>query len=129
MATLQHIFQPLVSELQKAKSHQNSIHFVFRVIGYSYFIGIDFKIKAIEIDQKIVKLQIWDTAGQERFRTITQTYYRGAMGIILAYDCSSQESFKNIKNWIKQIEQHAASDVSKILVANKSDKPTKAVST
>ena len=51
------------------------------------------------------------------------------MGIILAYDCSSQESFKNIKNWIKQIEQHAASDVSKILVANKSDKPTKAVST
>ena len=104
-------------------------YFNFSVIDYCNFIGIDFKIKAIEIDQKIVKLQIWDTAGQERFRTITQTYYRGAMGIILAYDCSSQESFKNIKNWIKQIEQHAASDVSKILVANKSDKPTKAVST
>ena len=126
MATLQHIFQQLVSE--RLMLSLIRIWFIFFFSKY-YIIGIDFKIKAIEIDQKIVKLQIWDTAGQERFRTITQTYYRGAMGIILAYDCSSQESFKNIKNWIKQIEQHAASDVSKILVANKSDKPTKAVST
>ena len=89
--------------------------------------GIDFKIKTVNIDSKVVKLQIWDTAGQERFRTITQTYYRGAMGIILAYDASNEDSFNNIKNWIKQIEQHAASDVTKVLVANKSDK-TKAVS-
>jgi GTPase SAR1 family protein len=44
---------------------------------------IDFKIRTIEMDGKRVKLQIWDTAGQERFRTITQAYYRGAMGILL----------------------------------------------
>jgi len=41
-------------------------------------IGIDFKIKNIEIDNKRIKLQIWDTAGQERFRTITTSYFRGA---------------------------------------------------
>jgi Ras-related protein Rab-8A len=34
-------------------------------------IGIDFKIKTIDVDGKRIKLQIWDTAGQERFRTIT----------------------------------------------------------
>jgi small GTP-binding protein len=34
-------------------------------------IGIDFKIRTIELDGKKIKLQIWDTAGQERFRTIT----------------------------------------------------------
>lgn len=34
-------------------------------------IGIDFKIRTIELDGKRIKLQIWDTAGQERFRTIT----------------------------------------------------------
>ena len=52
--------------------------------------GIDFKIKTINIDEKRVKLQVWDTAGQERFRTITQTYYKGAMGIILVYDCTEE---------------------------------------
>jgi small GTP-binding protein len=48
-------------------------------------IGIDFKIKTIMIGSDKVRLQIWDTAGQEKFKTITQTYYRGAMGILLTY--------------------------------------------
>ncbi|KAH8046970.1 GTPase [Aureococcus anophagefferens] len=39
-------------------------------------IGIDFKIKTINLDGKRVKLQIWDTAGQEQFRTITRSYFR-----------------------------------------------------
>ena len=43
-------------------------------------IGIDFKIKTIELGGKVIKLQIWDTAGQERFRTITTSYFRGAQG-------------------------------------------------
>ena len=41
-------------------------------------IGIDFKIKIIELEGKVIKLQIWDTAGQERFCTITKIYYKGA---------------------------------------------------
>ena len=65
---------------------------------------------------------MWDTAGQERFRTITQTYYKGAMGIVLVYDCCDENSFNNIRNWIKQIETHAAKDVAKLLIANKADK-------
>jgi len=71
-------------------------------------IGIDFKIKTIEIEGKRIKLQIWDTAGQERFRTITTAYYRGAMGILLVYDVTDENSFQNIRNWIRNIEQHAA---------------------
>ncbi len=84
-------------------------------------IGIDFKIKTIELDGKRIKLQIWDTAGQERFRTITTAYYRGAMGILLVYDVTDEQSFQNIRNWIRNIEQHAADNVDKILIGNKCD--------
>jgi len=63
-------------------------------------IGIDFRIKTIKLNNKTVKLQVWDTAGQERFRTITQTYYKGAMGILLVYDCTEETTFNNIQNWL-----------------------------
>eukprot|EP00850_Spirogloea_muscicola_P002780 SM000011S18958 [mRNA] locus=s11:46574:48914:- [translate_table: standard] len=86
-------------------------------------IGIDFKIRTIELDGKRIKLQIWDTAGQERFRTITTAYYRGAMGILLVYDVTDESSFNtsDIRNWIRNIEQHASDNVNKILVGNKAD--------
>uniref|UniRef100_A0A672YMF1 small monomeric GTPase n=1 Tax=Sphaeramia orbicularis TaxID=375764 RepID=A0A672YMF1_9TELE len=84
-------------------------------------IGIDFKIRTIELDGKKIKLQIWDTAGQERFRTITTAYYRGAMGIMLVYDITNEKSFDNIRNWIRNIEEHASSDVERMILGNKCD--------
>ena len=71
--------------------------------SYVATIGVDFKLKTISIGETKVKLQIWDTAGQERFRNITQTYYKGASGIILAYSIDNKQSLKNIGSWIKQI--------------------------
>ncbi|CEG79597.1 Putative Ras-like protein Rab-8A [Rhizopus microsporus] len=90
-------------------------------------IGIDFKIRTIELDGKRIKLQIWDTAGQERFRTITTAYYRGAMGILLVYDVTDERSFSNVRNWFSNIEQHASEGVNKILIGNKSDMEEKRV--
>lgn len=84
-------------------------------------IGIDFKIKTIDLNGKRVKLQIWDTAGQERFRTITTAYYRGANGILMVYDVTDENSFLNIRNWMKSIDQHAADSVKRILIGNKCD--------
>lgn len=84
-------------------------------------IGIDFKIKNIDIDGTKIKLQIWDTAGQERFRTITTSYFRGAQGILLVYDVTDRRSFESIRNWISQIQQHADVHVNKLLVGNKCD--------
>jgi len=92
-------------------------------------IGIDFKIRTIELDGKRIKLQIWDTAGQERFRTITTAYYRGAMGILLVYDVTDERSFNNIRNWIRNIEQHASEGVDRILIGNKCDMTDKKVIT
>nr|XP_009679924.1 PREDICTED: ras-related protein Rab-8B [Struthio camelus australis] len=92
----------------------------FAIVRFA-FERIDFKIRTIELDGKKIKLQIWDTAGQERFRTITTAYYRGAMGIMLVYDITNEKSFDNIKNWIRNIEEHASSDVERMILGNKCD--------
>ena len=67
-------------------------------------IGVDFRIKTIDIRGERIKLQIWDTAGQERFHTITTSYYRGAMGIMLVYDITNAKSFDNIAKWLRTIQ-------------------------
>lgn len=69
----------------------------------------------------------WDTAGQERFRTITSSYYRGAHGIIVVYDCTDQESFNNVKQWFEEINRYACERVNKLLVGNKIDMVEKKV--
>ncbi|KAI1232963.1 hypothetical protein IHE44_0006150 [Lamprotornis superbus] len=94
--------------------------------SYITTIGVDFKIRTVEINGEKVKLQIWDTAGQERFRTITSTYYRGTHGVIVVYDVTSAESFVNVKRWLHEINQNC-DDVCRILVGNKNDDPDRKV--
>ena len=84
-------------------------------------IGIDFKIRTVKLDGKLIKLQIWDTAGQERFKTITTAYYRGAMGILLVYDVTNPSTFESVTSWVRAIEQHASDSVNKVLLGNKAD--------
>ena len=84
-------------------------------------IGVDFKLKNIEIDKKRIKLQIWDTAGSERFRTITTSYYRGAHAIIMVFDITKKETFDHIINWMADIDKFAKQGVLRILVGNKCD--------
>lgn len=84
-------------------------------------IGVDFKIKTIEVDGKNIKLQIWDTAGQERFRTITSSYYRGSHGVILVYAVTDRASFSNVEKWVSEVDKYATTNVKKLLVGTKSD--------
>ena len=84
-------------------------------------IGVDFKIKSIVFENTPIKLQLWDTAGQERFRNITNSYYKGAHGIILVYDITNHSSFQNLDLWLDEVEKHGASNLTKILIGNKCD--------
>jgi Ras-related protein Rab-18 len=69
-------------------------------------IGVDFKVKTIQLGAKRINLTIWDTAGQEKFRSLTSSYYRGTQGIILVYDVSSRESFQHLSVWLNEIEMY-----------------------
>eukprot|EP00915_Cephaloidophora_sp_WS-2016_P008588 GHVH01011838.1.p1 GENE.GHVH01011838.1~~GHVH01011838.1.p1 ORF type:complete len:220 (+),score=32.60 GHVH01011838.1:49-660(+) len=96
--------------------------------SYIATIGVDFRFRSLKVDDKVVKLQIWDTAGQERFRTITSAYYKGADGIIVVYDCSSEASYNAIDGWLDEISHYNGPEYSSILiVGNKSDLEKKEV--
>ena len=83
-------------------------------------IGVEYKDKYIIKDNYNIRLQIWDTAGQERFRSITKSIYRNANGVLFVYDITNKESFANIKNWIKDL-QNVGNDIKGIIVGNKID--------
>jgi len=82
-------------------------------------IGIDFRIKHVELNGSSIQLNIWDTAGQERFRSITKAYFRGAQIICLIYDVSDRKSFEAIHYWHRQIAQVQQKPM--ILIGNKCD--------
>lgn len=68
-----------------------------------------------------MKAQIWDTAGQERYRAITSAYYRGAVGAFLVYDITKRQSFDNILRWLRELRDHADSNIVLMLAGNKCD--------
>lgn len=112
-------------------------------------IGVEFATRSIQVDvripsqrcgehqlmedgiqQKTIKAQIWDTAGQERYRAITSAYYRGAVGALLVYDISKHQTYENVTRWLKELRDHADSNIVIMLVGNKSDlRHLRAVST
>ncbi|XP_029206069.2 ras-related protein Rab-30-like [Acropora millepora] len=84
-------------------------------------IGVDFTIRTVEVDGERVKLQVWDTAGQERFRSITQSYYHNADGVVIAYDITSPKSFESIEQWLEDVRRFTSKEVVMYLVGNKCD--------
>ncbi|CAK4658547.1 unnamed protein product [Aphanomyces euteiches] len=84
-------------------------------------VGVDFKVKTIELEGKTIKLHVSDIAGQERFRGVATNYFHGAHGILVVYDVTDRESFQHVKEWLDEIDQKASEHVNKLLVGNKSD--------
>ena len=66
-------------------------------------------------------MQIWDTAGQEKYKSIVNTFYKGAMGIVVVYSCDDEKSFYDVESWMQQIQENASPNIAKVLIANKSD--------
>jgi|JI6StandDraft_1071083.scaffolds.fasta_scaffold88211_2 small GTP-binding protein len=84
-------------------------------------IGVEFATKTTTLEGKTIKNQIWDTAGQERFRAITNAYYRGAVGAIIAFDITKSKTFENVQKWLTELRDNADPSITVMLVGNKSD--------
>lgn len=80
------------------------------------------KLKKLSVHGKPYRLSILDTAGQERFRTLSNSYYRGAHGVILVYDTSSRSSFLAMERWYEEAEANAIPGAITYLVGSKMDK-------
>ena len=85
-------------------------------------VGIDFQTKFFKFDgdQKI-KVNYIDTAGQEKFRAISVNYLKGTNGVILVFDITNKETFDLLESWLKELKDTNKSNISKVLVGNKSD--------
>ncbi|KPP59825.1 hypothetical protein Z043_122221 [Scleropages formosus] len=84
-------------------------------------LGVDMHIKKMLVDGEKTHLQIWDTAGQERFRSISQSYFCKAHGVLLLYDVTSKASFFNIREWMDQIKEFRDEPPSMCVIGNKVD--------
>lgn len=91
-------------------------------LDYSLTLGVDYYAKVLNMEQRIIKLQVWDTAGQERFRSIVRSYFRNAVGGLLVFDISSRSSFESLDGWLQEASLSDPShELVFILVGNKCD--------
>ncbi|XP_034045618.1 ras-related protein Rab-27A [Thalassophryne amazonica] len=95
-------------------------------------VGIDFREKRVVYVSKNpdgtsseghkIHMQLWDTAGQERFRSLTTAFFRDAMGFLLLFDLTNEQSFLNVRHWMSQLQIHAYCESPDIvLCGNKCD--------
>jgi len=84
-------------------------------------IGASFFTCKTVLDDYRIKLQIWDTAGQERFRAMAPLYYRTANAAFIMYDITSEESFQDVKNWVKELRRNSDRKTAICIMGNKAD--------
>lgn len=83
--------------------------------------GVDHRRKTVEHQTKSIRVQIWDTAGQVRFRQQCESYFKGAVGIILVYDVTDAKSYENIEYWLNKVKEIGGNNIEIILIGNKID--------
>lgn len=98
---------------------------------YEVTVGVEFGAFLLQIEDKIIKLQIWDTAGQESFKSLNKIFYRGTIlmsfiqigshCVFLVYDLTREETFVNIQDWLKEVKMNTGNDCMTYLVGNQVD--------
>ena len=78
--------------------------------------------KHLDIENKIIKIQLWDICGSERFRRVIPNFYRNASGAVVAYDISDKWSFDQVKTWIEDVKAYSNTEINIVIVGTKCDR-------
>jgi len=87
---------------------------------YIKTIGVSHALKRLSLNDTEITMTIWDTGGQELFDCIRPQYYRGAHGVLVIYDVTSQESFDHLDKWLNELDNNCGK-LPKIIIGNKID--------
>jgi small GTP-binding protein len=98
------------------------LFFIFQILFFRFK---DFQIRTLDIDSKRCKLQVWDTAGQDRFKCVVSSFYRNANGVIICFDITDLESFRNVNTWFEEIKRYCPEETPIFLIGTKSDLKTR----
>ena len=81
----------------------------------------EFENKLIEINNKLIKIQLWDLADTCSNIKESKFYYKLAKGVIVVYDITSRDSFNNSRDWLQKIKKNIKDNIKILLVGNKND--------
>ncbi|XP_056651400.1 ras-related protein Rab-42 [Monodelphis domestica] len=86
-------------------------------------VGVEFYSQMLQLASgPRIKLQFWDTAGDERYRSITRSFYRNTVGVLLVFDVTNRKSFNHVEDWYQEVASVQGSDkVVFLLVGHKCD--------
>jgi small GTP-binding protein len=87
-----------------------------RTIGSNFFVQY---VKIPDVKQ-LLTLQIWDLAGQPRFKWVRYAFYKGASGIVYAFDLTRRNTLDSLVDWKEEVESKIGV-VSNMFVGNKLD--------
>jgi small GTP-binding protein len=79
-------------------------------------LGVDYKIKSMQIEGRMLKLMVWDTAGQEKFSSMQKNFYQASDGMILVFSLTDRASFDHIDRWLERIYNEAPRDLPIMLI-------------
>ena len=108
-------------------------NFIYRFIEDSFCedylttTGIDLKTANMKIKDKMIRVQLWDTAGQEKYRALTKNLFLKVLGALVFFDITNENSFYNLKDWVKPLKEECGGHMQMILIGNKNDLEDKRV--
>ncbi len=91
-------------------------------------LGVDFRVKVIKIEQKVIKIVLWDFGGEQRFRFLLSSYLKGVSGILYVFDVSNYSSLLHIDDWLLIVRKTLTNKIPIFLVGSKMDSPKREVS-